>query len=118
MKDPLMEKILNNFDGASTKTRTIDERTGKSVSSDPDTQAMYNILSKLGESTSTNSTSITESTEIGKVGDIQVTQFGMGPGKLGIQLSTFKTGYVQLSMTEVAQLARLLANWAKKGGEL
>ena len=55
--------------------------------------------------------SVAEGTGMGTIGDVEIKQFGMGKGQLGIQL-TSKDGYVQLNREEAAQLAARLAKWA------
>jgi len=54
---------------------------------------------------------VDEGTEMGTIGNVDIKQFGMAEGEVGIQL-TSKDGYVQLSREEASQLAARLARWA------
>ena len=58
---------------------------------------------------------IDEGTEMGSIGGIDIKQFGMGKGKLGLQL-TGPDGAVQLSKKDCASLAKRITKWCDSDG--
>jgi len=62
-----------------------------------------------------DSESVEEGTEMGKIGDVSVKQFGMGKGELGVQL-TGKDGYIQLDKDDAKAVAERLMKWAESDG--
>ena len=62
-----------------------------------------------------DSESVEEGTEMGKIGDVSVKQFGMGKGELGVQL-TGKDGYIQLDKDDAKAVAERLIKWAESDG--
>ena len=97
------EKIMKLMKWAESQKDVLDK-----VKNPPDNPDMYKPGHEEEES-------YEEGTEMGKIGDVSVKQFGMGKGELGVQL-TGKDGYIQLDKDDAKAVAERLIKWAESDG--